>query len=78
MAVADSLGDNAVFLETDVALDDHNQRMVTDAVERWGRLDILVNNAWGGGAISRVERKTADDIDRALAVGFHGPPLGDE
>ena len=48
-----------------------------EAVERTvaelGTIDILVNNAWGGGELSRVERKTREGFDNAFAVGFFGP-----
>ena len=47
--------------------------MVAHTAERWGSVDILVNNAWGGGEVSRVEHKTAAGMSRALAVGFYGP-----
>ena len=50
--------------------------MVDAAVERWGTIDILVNNAWGGGALGRVESKTNAQIEHGFAIGFHGP-LGD-
>ena len=32
--------------------------MVAAAMAAWGSIDILVNNAWGGGKIGRVEHKT--------------------
>ena len=47
--------------------------MIQAAVEAWGTLDILVNNAWGGGKLSRVEYKTDELIEHGLAVGFRGP-----
>jgi NAD(P)-dependent dehydrogenase (short-subunit alcohol dehydrogenase family) len=38
-------GGSARFVATDVSLSDHAQRAVTTAVETWGRLDVLYNNA---------------------------------
>jgi NAD(P)-dependent dehydrogenase (short-subunit alcohol dehydrogenase family) len=61
------------FVRTDVRRREDNQAMIRAAVEAWGRLDILVNNAWGGGKISRVELKTDELIEHGLAVGFRGP-----
>jgi NAD(P)-dependent dehydrogenase (short-subunit alcohol dehydrogenase family) len=46
---------------------------VAATVEEFGTIDILVNNAWGGGRISRVEHKTRQDFDRGFGVGFFGP-----
>jgi NAD(P)-dependent dehydrogenase (short-subunit alcohol dehydrogenase family) len=63
----------AHFLATDVRRKEDNEAMIRAAVDLWGRLDILVNNAWGGGKISRAELKTDELIDDGLAVGFRGP-----
>ena len=71
--VAESLGGRSVFVPTDVG----DRRSVTAAVEstveRFGSLDILVNNAWGGGGIGRAEHKTAEAMQAGLDVGFFGP-----
>ena len=37
----------ARFVRTDVGSKADTQAMVAAAVDAWGRLDILVNNAWG-------------------------------
>ena len=71
--VADALGDAAVFQPTDVSDPAQIDAMVDRAVSEWGKLDILVNNAWGGGEISRVEAKTPEGMAAAMAVGFEGP-----
>ena len=70
---AAELGDSGEFLATDVGERSQVEAMVAHAQRRWGSLDILVNNAWGGGEVSRVEHKSAAGMDRALAVGFYGP-----
>lgn len=72
-AVADDLGDAARFRQTDVRNKDDVESMVASAVEHWGRIDILVNNAWGGGRIGRVEHKTPDQMAHGMDVGFYGP-----
>ncbi len=72
-AVADELGDNAHFLQTDVGNKDDVDAMIAATVERWGTIDILVNNAWGGGRISRVEQKTPELLAAGMDVGFYGP-----
>ena len=70
---SDELGDNAVFIQTDVSVKEDNERMIEAAIEKWGTVDILVNNAWGGGVISRVESKTPELMEKGLNVGFLGP-----
>ena len=72
-AAVSELGDNAIFVETDVSVKEDNERMVGAAVDQWGTLDILVNNAWGGGVISRVESKSPELMEHGLNVGFLGP-----
>ena len=72
-AAVSELGDNAIFVETDVSVKEDNERMIAAAVDQWGTLDILVNNAWGGGVISRVESKSPELMEHGLNVGFLGP-----
>lgn len=71
-AVAAELGDAARFVATDVARKDDVTAMVAAAAD-WGGVDILVNNAWGGGRLSRVEHKTDELFDHGFHVGFYGP-----
>ena len=72
-AAVSELGENAIFVETDVSAKEDNERMIAAAVNKWGTLDILVNNAWGGGVISRVESKSPELMEHGLNVGFLGP-----
>ncbi len=75
-AAADELlanGADAAFIRTDVRLKADNQAMIAAAVERWGTVDILVNNAWGGGRIGRVENKSDELIARGMDMAFYGP-----
>lgn len=66
-------GVDAVFLPIDVRDEAQVTAMVDAAVERWGSIDILVNNAWGGGTLKRVEKKTNEDLAHGLGLGFDGP-----
>ena len=72
-AAVSELGENAIFGETDVSVKEDNERMIAAAVDQWGTLDILVNTAWGGGVISRVESKSPELMEHGLNVGFLGP-----
>lgn len=66
-------GAAACFVATDVAVRSQVEAAVATAVERFGTVDVLVNNAWGGGSLGRVETKTDEQIQRAFDVGFNGP-----
>ena len=68
-----STGAETLFVRTDVGRKADNEAMIDAAIDAWGTIDILVNNAWGGGKISRVELKTDELIEHGLAVGFRGP-----
>lgn len=70
-AVADEI--DGLFVRTDVSSKTQVHAAVDAAVSTYGSIDVLVNNAWGAGSISRVEDKTDDMVDSALAVGFKGP-----
>jgi NAD(P)-dependent dehydrogenase (short-subunit alcohol dehydrogenase family) len=72
-AIADELGDSGYFVETDASDKQQVESMVSAAVDRWGSLDILVNNAWGGGRIGRVENKTTELMTHGVNLGFLGP-----
>jgi NAD(P)-dependent dehydrogenase (short-subunit alcohol dehydrogenase family) len=70
-AVADNVG--GVFVSTDVANREQVENAVQTAVSEYGSIDIVVNNAWGGGAIGRVENKSDDQLAQGFAVGYYGP-----
>jgi NAD(P)-dependent dehydrogenase (short-subunit alcohol dehydrogenase family) len=72
-AVADELGDAGRFVRTDVAVKADVKAMIEEARSTWGTVEVLVNNAWGGGRLSRVEHKTDELFDQGFQVGFYGP-----
>ena len=58
-ALADKLGESAVFVQTDVMREGDITAMIDTAVERFGRLDCLFNNA---GSHSAGESPFVDEI----------------
>jgi NAD(P)-dependent dehydrogenase (short-subunit alcohol dehydrogenase family) len=75
-ALVDELGDAAAFFQADVSREDDVEAMVGDAIARWGRLDIMFNNAGFGGAIGPIETITTDDFDITFDVLVKGVFLG--
>jgi NAD(P)-dependent dehydrogenase (short-subunit alcohol dehydrogenase family) len=67
---------DAVYLHLDVTSEGDWQRAVQTVLDRFGKLDILINNA--GIVIPRVpiEERTVDDWDRVMAVNARGVFLG--
>ena len=72
-AAAEELGPQALFVQTDASVKADVEAMVQAAVDEWGKLDILVNNAWGGGRIGRMENKTVELMEHGVNIGFLGP-----
>jgi NAD(P)-dependent dehydrogenase (short-subunit alcohol dehydrogenase family) len=70
-AVADAVG--GAFVATDVSDRTQVENAVQTAVSEFGSIDVVVNNAWGGGEIGRVERKTDEQLAHGFAVGYYGP-----
>ncbi len=69
--VAD-FGVKALFVKTDVSNKESIDAVVDACIDAFGQIDILVNNAWGGGSFSRLEYKTDEDMLNAFNVGVLG------
>jgi NAD(P)-dependent dehydrogenase (short-subunit alcohol dehydrogenase family) len=54
--VADAV--SGLFIETDASDREQIEAAVAATVTEFGAVDIVVNNAWSGGGIGRVENKT--------------------
>ena len=69
-ALVESLGaDRAAFLRTDVSAFDQVKALIEGAVARFGRLDILFNNA-GIGSFSPIEDLPVESWKQAIAVNL--------
>jgi len=62
-------GGEAIFCYGDVATRSGAQAPVERCLEMWDKIDVLVNNAWGGGQVSRVEAKSDEGMQHAFAIG---------
>lgn len=76
-ALAERLGDAALYLHTDVSEPEAMQALVDAAVDRFGGLDVMFNNA---GISTRPWPSFLDDglddFDRVMRVNVLGPMLG--
>ncbi len=70
-----SKGVESCIIEADVTQRDSVERMVRQAVERFGRIDVLVNNAGIVGPIGALEDNDVDAWMRTIEVNLVGTYL---
>ncbi len=69
-------GGRACFQRTDVTDEGDVRGLMDRALEEYGRLDVVFNNAGLGGAIGPIEELAVEDWDRTQAVLLRGVFLG--
>jgi len=69
-AEAAMYGDRVRFVPTDVTSERDVVAMVASAMEHFGSVDALVNNAWGGGRLGRVEKKSNETLQHGFDMAF--------
>jgi NAD(P)-dependent dehydrogenase (short-subunit alcohol dehydrogenase family) len=74
-AEINATGGEALFVRLDVTSEADWQKAVEAAVNRFGKLDVLVNNAGISGR-GRVEDTAVEEWDRVMAVNAKGVFLG--
>jgi NAD(P)-dependent dehydrogenase (short-subunit alcohol dehydrogenase family) len=66
-------GGSCIRIDADVSRSDDIDQLVSGAVQRFGRLDVMVNNAAIAGAASKpLLETTEDDWDAIMAVNLRG------
>ncbi|MFI4894345.1 MAG: SDR family NAD(P)-dependent oxidoreductase [Phycisphaerales bacterium JB058] len=76
LALADKLGENVVFIQTDVSQEKQVKAMIELAVDRFGRLDCLFNNAGSTGPYGLIEDMDYAEVEAIMSVLFGGVSLG--
>jgi NAD(P)-dependent dehydrogenase (short-subunit alcohol dehydrogenase family) len=69
-------GGDAVFVKTDVSSPEDVQKMIARAVEAYGHLDVIFNNAGIEGEQAPTADCTLENWDRVIAVNLKGVFLG--
>lgn len=69
-------GDRLEFLEVDVASEVDVAALVGLAVDRFGGLDVMFNNAGIGGAFGPITEQTVEEWDATFAVNMRSVFLG--
>lgn len=66
-ALANELGDRVAYVHTDVMLEEDIRESIESTYERFGRLDVLFNNA-GGPTVGEVGNITNEQIDYGVKL----------
>lgn len=75
-ALADELGENALFFEQDVTKAGDWKRIVSAAEDAFGPVNVLVNNAGILGAMATTADLSEEDYLHVIAVNQHSVYLG--
>ena len=75
-AGADSLGESAIAVEADVAVEDGVEHYTREAVDRFGRIDLYHLNAAISGSFAPFAEVTTEDWDRTIAINLTSVFLG--
>lgn len=69
-------GGEADFVKTDVSKSDDVKRIVKSALDRYGKLDIVFNNAGIEGDIAPTAESSEENFDRVVGINLKGVFLG--
>ena len=75
-ALAVRLGPNCIFRRTDVTEEDQTSALIGQAVEKFGRIDCLFNNAGGPAQTGGIEGLDVAGFDAAMATLVRSVMLG--
>src|SRR5260370_1655470 len=67
-ALAKKLGSHCIFRQTDVTVEDQMRALIGQAVEKFGRIDCLFNNAGGPAHTGGIEGLEVARFDAAMAT----------
>jgi NAD(P)-dependent dehydrogenase (short-subunit alcohol dehydrogenase family) len=66
--LARKLGDAASFIRTDVSVEADVKAMIDHALDRFGRVDCLMNNAGGSSQYATITDANLEEFDAVIAV----------
>jgi len=76
VALAEELGPNAIYLHSDVRNESEIKALIDLAVERFGRLDCIFNNAGFPGVGGPIDEIPTDGFDVTMEIMFRSVFLG--
>jgi len=70
--LAEDIGSSVTYQHTDVSDESQIQAAVAKAVEKWGWLDVMFNNAGFGGVAAPIDQTDMAEYDKTMAVLLRG------
>jgi NAD(P)-dependent dehydrogenase (short-subunit alcohol dehydrogenase family) len=74
--LAEALGTNTLYLNTDVSQEADVKGAVDQVMDKFGRLDIMFNNAGIPGPHGPIEETPVEGFDKVMAINLRGVFLG--
>ena len=74
--LAEELGPATSYYHADVSQEEEVRAAIAHAVNKWGRLDVMFNNAGFGGVSGPIQDTDMAAFDATMAVLFRGVVLG--
>ena len=74
--LAEELGTSTSYYHTDVSQEEEVRASIAHAVNKWGRLDVMFNNAGFGGVSGPIEQTDMAAYDTTMGVLLRGVVLG--
>jgi len=76
VSIIKKAGGDAIPCQVDVTKASDCEKMVAMAVNKYGKLDIMFNNAGGGGAIGKIVDLAEEEWNRVMSLNLTGVFLG--
>ena len=74
MGALEQLGSEVLYCQADVSVRDARSRLVESVRDRYGRLDVLVNNAGVAPAVrGDILKATEESFERLIGINLRGP-----
>ncbi|WP_262173245.1 SDR family NAD(P)-dependent oxidoreductase [Saccharococcus sp. Marseille-Q5394] len=74
--LSSALGDYAIYVHTDVSKEEDVANLVTTTVEKFGKLDVMYNNAGIVGAPESMLEVSPDEYDKVLTINARSVLMG--
>ena len=68
-------GYSAIGMSLDLSSDESIKALVDTVIEKYGRIDVLVNNAVSRAGLTTVEKATREGLDASMSTNLHGQML---